>query len=524
MASLAVLDADRSYWDFHDDPQFCTVSGSLPLSERNDLIVFLRQAGDRFPLESAPYVRLMRAVLLAENMEYDDLDSFLSRELFSSAFTERLNPEFSSYEQDEVDIMNIDGFYVRLLGDLPLFLSDSRSMSTEIDDRDSQALVQTSTSPWIPTQIISAGTRGEVRDDSQRPLIITWEHEYSQLHYLIDGLATATPGSNHIHYADMTGLTLDDIIDTIAFLNALLTALSHSRNSSGEAEQMANTILSKRFNDQNGEKDLIAAIYDIFEYQLQQQREPTDGASSAELLAHCIQFFHAASIYQPGRIWPLFARSGLLGFDGGDCGLATIVTAVEMVDGQYGFLISCLRLFDALIDLSFKHKPTNVANGSKTLTRFAAESNNSSFHVPAKTIQAVITGFLRALLPMFESCRHWRYVSSTEQFEVNTWLLIAFEKILKVTYGYDDNPDLHKKFTAVLAEPATVLTELFRSRSHLNANSHHSSLTSSLGLSNRQPWVWKRSTKPRLQKQKQLSDYARLCFALASSVAVLLRP
>ena len=68
----------------------------------------------------------------------------------------------------------------------------------------------------------------------------------------------------------------------------------------------------------------------------------------------------------------------------------------------------------------------------------------------------------------FESCQYWQFNSTTEQNNLNTTLMASFNKILVVTYGYDEEPDLYQKFTKVLANSSTLLTSHILSDSPQN--------------------------------------------------------
>jgi nuclear pore complex protein Nup188 len=451
---LAILDADRSYWE---PPSSRIMGDTRPLQLiETYLSPILGQAMSRFPIEGLPFMKLMRALFMLgprKSVCSEELLSILCR---STEFTDVLKEDFRNYDQVDEDL-TADQFQIYLTADLPIFLSHSAASGRIANS--STELVPFGASDWTPTRMIPRDTRGEVRQE-RKPLVITWAYEYSPLAYLMDCLSTTVPGSKHVRYSG-DDVSRDDMVEIIRLLAAALSSLHNNHDNSADSDALAQDILQHRFALLDTEKDLITVVFDIFEFELQRSGDAEGAEVSAELLAACVEFLHSMLFFSPSRIWPLLLRSQLLDINGSSPRLVAVVTNFEIVSGSYSFLQSCVCLFDTLIDLAVSPQPAKNQNSKKALTRFGQAATGPSFAVPKKTIRAVITGFSNILRSVFEDCQFWRYTNPRDRLHLTTALMKAFDKLILVAYGYDEEPDLSKKFTAVLSEAAETTVDRF---------------------------------------------------------------
>ncbi|KAF2669938.1 hypothetical protein BT63DRAFT_423912 [Microthyrium microscopicum] len=463
---LTVLDADRSYWEPDLNRIFDT--SDLAALNTNLLRPFIDLARSRFPLEAGPFVKLMKAVIIsgrANGAGYSEFVKYLNN---ADYFTELMNMDFSAY--DEADVDPSEGYYIELRGDLPIFVSNTPGAQKQSVGGPENALVPASQSDWHIVSAIDSRSVGEVLGDQSRPLVVAWQHQYKPLDYLVDWLGSAVSGSRYVSYSSFSQPSVDDICEVLSLFTTILQVLRQENTSalSADSEELARFILESRSTEFEDEKDLISIVFAIFEYQLQQYREQSGAEFQTDILAKCIDFIHAVTYVSPNRLWPYLARSQLLDLNGNDPSLVAIVTNSEMIRQQYGFLLSCIRLFERLVQLSYTQGTAArpAASTSRTaLTRFGSEANGVSQarYIPSKAVRNIINGFLRIMISVFENSQFWQFSSNQEHAEVNIALMDSFDLIVETAYGFDDEPDLHKKFTAVLADSAELLTTLLLS-------------------------------------------------------------
>jgi nuclear pore complex protein Nup188 len=456
---LSLLDADRSYWAPLGHRTLDTVSPKMIAT--NLLGPWIESALSRFPLEAAPLIRFMKAFLLvgsSASSAYIQFSSIFDTQI--KGFTEQLNPDFSAYDEADIDPSN--GYFIQLLGELPLFISRFQAAHAH-GASNGGALVLASQTSWEPLSVMDIGTQGEVLGNQERPLIVDWAWSFNPLDYLIDWLATAAPGSQQVLFSSLAPPSQDDCCDIISLCTTMLSTLKDSNDLNFNAEEMAKALLDTTPRGFEDGKDIISIVFEIFEYQLQQHREQSSGDASSDLLTRCVEFIHATSFFRPARVWPLLARSQLLDLNGSDPSLVAIVTNSEMVKGDYAFLQSCIKLFERLVDLAVAQDAMKSPSQVSTvkLTRFATEANGArTRYIPAKTVKNIIIGYLRIMISVFENSQFWQFASGSQRVSVNVSLMQSFEKILKATYGFLQPEDLRSKDGNVLADCAIKLTDL----------------------------------------------------------------
>jgi nuclear pore complex protein Nup188 len=447
---LAVLDSEQPY-SIPDENRLFVSTG--PSIVQSFVRPFLEHSLSRFPLEIAPVIRLMRALLMvgfAQPQEYLDCLDILHK---SSEYTDTLNLEFSSYETID-DVNNSDRFLIRLKSELPVFISKPGIHDFAVQ---SNSLVPFGQTRWHISSSIDASIIGEVRHHEPKPLIVTWEFGFNPIGYLMDCLATAVPGSRHALYASQEPLALEDTIDIIRLLSTVLLALK--QNQGVEAFGHAHDLLNHRFCDADEEKDVITLVYELFECQLQEQGSDI----SIELLTVCVEFFHATAYFAANRVWSMLARSRLLDVNGTDPALVAVVTNFEMVNGSYGFLSSCLKLYNTMIDHAFSIPQSKGPSTKKSLSRLGQQTSTTVLPVLPKTSRTVMTVFTRILVSVFENCQFWRFDRRDEQSGLNVDLMSAFNRILVSAYGFDPEKSLDTRITHPLIDAAADLTDRFLS-------------------------------------------------------------
>ena len=120
----------------------------------------------------------------------------------------------------------------------------------------------------------------------------------------------------------------------INILNLLTKAVMD--NSSDDAQ----TIL-KYMSAYTDDSDIVEVILRLFEQALH--------ARKVDILESVVNFLTTSMPFLSFRIWPYLSKSSLLS-NGGKEGLASIIFgAIEMVNGEYSFTVSLIKLADSLV-------------------------------------------------------------------------------------------------------------------------------------------------------------------------------
>lgn len=462
-ALLAILGGDKACWVSLDDPlkgRFDLVARQF-LDDRSLVAVFLDEAKARFPIESMPFLSLMTTIVLNSGQDEATVQRNLEFVQHSGRFTDALPYRFSAFEEDENEFTDPDEERVHLTADLPLFAMRNGLQSTTGDLERNTTFAVADDSRNAPSMVIQQGTEGFVADHLSRPLIISWLHSYSPLQYVAALLASCVPGSDVISCGRCSDVSPEELGQIISLLTALVTSLSQSHSGGMENYRaVANLMLGDGLFEVLSGRDLTNIVYEIFEAQLQDTLHSQTPEESLELLVQCIQFFHALTRFTPSRIWPLFARSRLLDLDGDGGSLVTIVMSIELVSGRYDFLISCIRLFEALVDAALNDAIVRPQS-SKALTRFGfqARSDLLTQASPLKTKTGVIMDFLRTLVSVFDNYQNWRYHTPTDRVEIGTRIVRIFNNILRYTYSIGDSSSSKNDPIEVLQDAAEYLVD-----------------------------------------------------------------
>lgn len=459
-ALLSVIGGDRSYWSvLHDvmNNSFDRVAQDF-LDNSGIAVGFIEEAQARFPLETAPFLTLMTTIILNASQDVDTIERNLARLQETNCFTQKIPPKFRGIDQDE-QFADPEDDRVKLTADLPMFLHRRASRPSPHRSLPNSRLLLTNGVQGRDGLILKAGAQGFVPDSLAKDLVVSWWHTFSPLQYLAASLASMLPGSEQVAYGAGPEMPTEDVSSIIGLFTALLVSLSQS--DSGQTDRLraaANAILGGGLLESSPGQDLTTVIYEIFEAQLQQTLQSPSPEDSPGLLVRCIQFFHAVTLFTPSRVWPLFARSRLLDIDGDGGSLVTVVTAIEMVTGRYDLLLSCIRLFEALVDASFNDIVVRPQT-QKALTRFGFQARNDMITQasPTKTKAGVIMDFLRTLVSVFESYRNWRYQSLDDRTDIGSWITKIFTKILNYAYATGNVTSATGDLTAFLKDAAGYL-------------------------------------------------------------------
>ena len=461
--TIAVITGSERYWDIVDRPVEPNRTAPTATFLRDSVLrrqLFL-QASARFPYESSPFLNFCRALAFDNNgregMEHaiwsilDGLDTF----------TCSMPIEFLAYKpvrtQEESDHIELTDTLRFTIGPAP----DTSAMSQRPTKRMQGLANSTHASK---SHDVPPGTQGEVQNDS-KPFIVAWNQEYSGLKYVGKVLQCASGVDLHESPSSST-FSLDVVGDIIGLIASMLSSVVKGTSLdqiSADTVELAQTILGSASDGLDRNQDIVSVIFDIFEKELYRLRKTSEDIEYVEILVQCIHFTYALLPLMPDRVWPFLGRSGLLGIGRDESQLTAVVATQELVLGRYEFLLSCIRLYDTLIEDAVAH-----AVSRKTLTKAVARFgsvNSLGAGISQTAMERVLLSFTRTMIEVFESTMNWKFVERLDRMEMNSRLCSIFNKILGYCFDVNDTPDLSQKLTCTLAPSAEYIVDVFLSRS-----------------------------------------------------------
>lgn len=460
-AILAVLISPSRYQDVpeqhkrHRDAEPCSVF-------LNDTLLMHKVFGTalcRFPYETLTFLKLSRALAACKCSLDEGAKPLRSILEDMKTYTCAMPAEIDIREQWENDEA-IDSPFCELATDFDAFQSNSDLGKTFKSLTGNHNPNLMSISGGASTFRIPSGTKGRVLANGHS-FVVIWYHQYPCLTYLGKLLEQACTSKDR--YREHTRITTMEMAsEVIGLITTMLTSATDLKETEDGSNQEISSILEQASHGLDGDQDIVTTVFRIFEEELYKQQFQQGGEPVSELLLQCVQFTRTLLHILPGRVWPFLGRSGLLGLDGKESQLSAIVTGVEMAAGQYGFLLGCIRLFDALVEDAL----VNVVprRTSKAATRFEVQKPVGT-GVSDVTMKRILLAFERVIVDVFETCRNWKFASQEESLDVNMRVCLTLDKVLRYSFEVDDNPDPSKKLTSSLASAAENLIEVFLSKS-----------------------------------------------------------
>lgn len=401
-----------------------------------------RISRSRFPYESVPFLKLCRALTGKDQVGEDGILAILSELENMETFTQVVSPDFQGYETiREEENAN----YVSLIEPIPMIAPASKKLKTSPSAEN--ALVVT-----VGSQIQPA-TTGQVVSES-KPAVIMWYHQYSCLSFL---------GSWLEKWAESGGNSPDADEDTIAEIVGLLTDLmasAQSGNPHDEDEYGPKRILELASDGLASRGDVVSVVLDILERSLQNVGIQAGARSPLELSIACLQFVSVLMTILPNRVWPFLSRSSLLGSGGQGGRMTAIVAASEVTSGDYPFLLSCIHLFDAVVEDAISHAA--IRRISNRVTSRASSVADWSAGVPSHVMRNVLLNFVRTMVEIYNSDANWRFNEHEQKLQIEAVLASNFEKILYYAYGIDETEDSESKITGIFSASASYVLDVLR--------------------------------------------------------------
>ena len=407
----------------------------------NDAVLMgnmFKSAISRFPYETVPFLRLVRA--LSTSREVDSEGTLKATTILEEmkTFTQALPTGFGDYTTTYEDR---NENLVRLKRTLDIF--QKRTPQGLISFSENASIYQERDPFTIPVN-----TLGRIITD-QKPAVGLWFMDYSGLHYLGRLLQTGLSGSNTVDHGTGHPLDHDSIAEIIGLLTDLM-ANSIQANGNGTAAQR---ILEEASDGLEQNSDIITVIFDIFEEHLESHTQNL----STDVLSNCMDFISTLLLILPGRVWPFLARSSLLEIDGNGGKLIAVVAASEIPHGRYDFLLASARVYHMLVEDAVVHA---IARKSiKTGRRNRPEILGAG--VPDQVVEKVIDAFQRIMVDALQNSSNWNFVSNDDRHRLCESLLTTFDRLLSYCFAIDDASDCQTKVIGVLAPAALYLLDVY---------------------------------------------------------------
>ena len=466
IASLAVLTGSERYWDILERP--AELGSKEPASfflEDNTLMQNLfRTALSRFPYETLPFLKLCRALAVCSTKDDEGVPAICPLIEDIDELTITLPAGFVTYKTIREDE---EANYVELTNSLSFIGSDPVALRPSKRLRSLTASDVASGALELPN-----GTVGRVLSETKPPVVM-WHYEYSGLAYLGKVLQLALIVGDPVDEYSSITQSREIVAEAIDLLSTMLctTVKSTSADQGPLAiPDAARAILEKASDRLDRSQDIISVVFETFENELQRRRNVSEEEGSVDILVRCIQFTHALMSIMPDRVWPFLGRSSLLGINGGESKIGSVVASTEMVTGRYDFLLGCIRVFDVLVEDAVRHAVARKIP-NKAITRFSGASTMGT-GISQTAMKKVLLSFQRIMIDIFESTTKWRFAAAEERIEINNLICTTFSKLLKYSYAVDDKPNISDKLAEPLAPAAEYVVDVFLSTSKNNLSIH----------------------------------------------------
>jgi nuclear pore complex protein Nup188 len=392
-------------------------------------------ARSRFPYESVPFIQLCRALTGKDEINESGPDAILNELDAMETFTQMVSPDFQGYETIREDE---NANFVSLVQPIPMIASTTAKLNENTGGE--TALVVTGSSQLQPA------TTGQVVSES-KPAVIMWYHKYSCITFLGSWLEKWATSGGRVPNADDEAIS-----EIIGLLTDLMAARQTTEGGNGSRKILE--IASEGLNERS---DIVSVIFDILERNLQ-------GVSdSLDVVVACLRFVRALVSFLPSRAWPFLSRSSLLGPGGQGSRFSAIVQASEVTSGNYPFLLSCVDLFNAVVEDAISNAAARKMT-ARTIVR-SGDSIDRSAGVPSHVVSKVLSNFVRVMVEIYNSSGNWRFNQPEHRFQVNGVLAENFERIIYYTHGIDETENAQSKISAIFEESAEYILDVLRPQS-----------------------------------------------------------
>lgn len=396
----------------------------------------LARAKNRFPYEPLPYLHLLKGIAT----QYESVVDRLTR---LDTYTHLLPQGFKDYD----DCGPEESGNIVLASDLVL-----------LPPRDNGVFEHSSPSATLRSLggiVIPRGTEGVHISSGSTKQVVAWKHSYNALAMFGRILECASTGQFF-----STELVNNTVVTEIVSLLVLLVASSEeSKAASARApgHYEIPQVLAEASDMLGRNRDIISVCFNLLDTAL--SRHTTEQPFIVVGLEFVSSLVHLA----PARVWPYLARSMLLERHGRGGALSGYLSAVEVTQGSYDFTLTCLSLFESLVEEAVRSGAVQKGRSKAlVLSSKAIPQGPSGVGVSDIVQRDILLGFTRVMVDLFESYRTFRYSKNIAQkLQIGAKISKIFTAILYYAYGVDELSNAENKVTSVLMPSAEYLVSIF---------------------------------------------------------------
>jgi nuclear pore complex protein Nup188 len=318
-------------------------------------------------------------------------------------FTQILPHGFSNYDVDDEDS---DFSKVRLNSDLLVFAP--RKIGVFEDEYSSRGGI-----------IIPAGTIGEITSTGGIRPVVAWQYQYNVFPVLGRVLEHALigngvdPGPSHA-----AGGSSEAVTEIIGLLSILVA----SGAGTPVPDDVSPTRILEEASDLLGRsRDVVSIVFDLLESGLQAAQSAPNSGKSTDFIVAAVQFVDALVPILPGRVWPYLARSTILEQNGRGGAFYGILSAVEVVRGDYEFAINCLKLYEDLVEEAIRSSVVNMGGSKSVALASVAPASINRSGVSVGVQRDILAAWTRVAVDVFESYHGWKYVNQEQKLEIGKY-------------------------------------------------------------------------------------------------------
>lgn len=193
------------------------------------------------------------------------------------------------------------------------------------------------------------------------------------------------------------------------------------------------------------DSDVIEILFRLFEQNLHTRK--------TNILISLLNLFTSLVPLIGIKIWSYIGKSALLSTNTSKEGFAsTIFGAVEMINGDYEFSISLIKLANELAQDCLAESVVSFSDSA------LVTSNNASI---SRSKHALLGKFVDHLISIFESFPHCRFNKAYQKMEIGCLLINIFQSVLTNIYTIDEGEKPSSKVTHIFAESAEFILNSF---------------------------------------------------------------
>lgn len=396
----------------------------------------LARAKNRFPYEPLPYLRLLKGIAT-------QYESVVDRLIRLDTYTHLLPHGFKDYD----DCGPEESGNIVLASDLVLLPPRENGM---FEHGSPSATLRS-----LGGIVIPRGTEGVQISSGSTKQVVAWKHSYNALAMFGRILECASTGQ--FFSAELVNNTV--VTEIISLLTLLVASSEESRAASARApgHYEIPQALGEASDMLGRNRDVISICFNLLDTAL--SRHTTEQPFFVIGLEFVNSLVHVA----PARVWPYLARSVLLERHGRGGALSGYLSAVEVTRGSYDFTLTCLSLFESLVEEAIRSSAVQKGRSKALVLPYKAIPQGPSGVGVSDIVQRdILLGFTRVMVDLFESYRTFRYSKNIAQkLQIGAKISKIFTTILYYAYGVDELSNAENKITSVLMPSAGYLVSIF---------------------------------------------------------------